>query len=77
MLLFGKKIYRGIIMENPIIELIESVTLEKENCAPLFFEAGTVLKVLMQTPTGLLVSADSQFNFTVLLEDENKVWRKI
>ena len=64
-------------MENPIIELIEQVTLEKENCPPLVFEAGTVLKVLMQTPSGLLVSDDSNFNFTVSLDGENKVWRTI
>jgi hypothetical protein len=64
-------------MENPIIELIEPVTLEKDQCDPIIFEAGTVLKVIMHTPTGLLVSADSKFNFTILLEDENKVWRNI
>jgi hypothetical protein len=64
-------------MESQIIELIEQVKLEKENCTPLIFEAGTVLKVLMQTPSGLLVSDDSNFNFTISLEGENKVWRAI
>ena len=64
-------------MENPIIELMEKVTLEKENCSPLVFEAGTVLKVLMQTPSGLLVSDDSNFNFTVSMEGQNKIWREL
>lgn len=64
-------------MENPIIELMEKVTLEKENCSPLVFEAGTVLKVIMQTPSGLLVSDDSNFNFTISLDGENKVWRSL
>lgn len=64
-------------MENPIIELMEKVTLEKENCNPLVFEAGTVLKVIMQTPSGLLVSDDSNFNFTISLDGENKVWRSL
>ena len=64
-------------MENPIIELMEKVTLEKENCSPLVFEAGTVLKVLMQTPSGLLVSDDSNFNFTISMDGENKVWRSL
>lgn len=65
------------MMENPIIELLEPVVLEKENCDPIIFETGTILKVLMQTPMGLLVSADSNFNFTVSTSDENKVWRMI
>lgn len=64
-------------MENTIIELIEQITLEKENCTPLVFEVGTVLKVLMYSPSSLLVSDDSKFNFTVSLEDENKVWRTL
>jgi len=53
------------------------VTLEKENCHPIIFEAGTVLKVLMQTPTSLLVSNDDDFNFTIPLKDENDVWREL
>lgn len=36
-------------MESSVIELLKPVTLEKENCHPIIFEAGTVLKVLMQT----------------------------
>lgn len=64
-------------MDNPIIELIEPITLEKAECDPIVFEAGTVLKVLMQTPTGYLVSADSNFNFTVANTDQDKVWRLI
>ncbi|MFH7804928.1 hypothetical protein LIS44_11420 [Acinetobacter haemolyticus] len=64
-------------MENLIIELLKPVTLEKENCSPLVFEQGTILKVIMQTPTSLLVSDDTDFNFTVSLQDENKVWREL
>ncbi|GAA5187824.1 hypothetical protein GCM10023345_27390 [Acinetobacter kookii] len=64
-------------MEKLIIELLKPVTLEKENCNPLVFEQGTILKVVMQTPTSLLVSDDSNFNFTVSLRDENTVWREL
>ena len=50
-------------MENSVIELLKSVTLEKSNCPPLVFEQGTLLKVVMHTPNGLLVADDSDFNF--------------
>ena len=53
------------------------MTLQKENCDPIIFEAGTVLKVVMQTPTSLLVSNDDDFNFTIPLKDKNEVWREI
>jgi len=64
-------------MESSVIELLKPITLEKENCAPIFFEEGTVLKVVMQTPTSLLVTTDNQFNFTVALKDENEIWREL
>lgn len=64
-------------MESSVIELLKPVTLRKENCDPIIFEAGTVLKVIMQTPTSLLVSNDDDFNFTIPLKDENEVWREI
>jgi len=64
-------------MESSVIELLKPVTLEKENCHPIIFEAGTVLKVVMQTPTSLLVSNDDDFNFTIPLKDENDVWREL
>lgn len=64
-------------MESSVIELLKTVTLEKENCEPMVFDAGTVLKVVMQTPTSLLVSSDDSFNFTVALKDENDVWREL
>jgi len=64
-------------MENLIVELLKPVTLRKENCTPMIFETGTVLKVVMQTPDGLLVSDDSNFNFTILLKDQNSIWREI
>ena len=64
-------------MESSVIELLKPVVLEKENCSPIIFEAGTVLKVVMQTPTSLLVSNDDDFNFTIPLKDENEVWREL
>lgn len=64
-------------MESSVIELLKTIKLEKENCEPMIFEEGTVLKVMMQTPTSLLVSTDGQFNFTVALKDENDVWREL
>lgn len=64
-------------MESSVIELLKPITLEKENCEPLVFDAGTILKVVMQTPTSLLVSTDEAFNFTVSLKDENDVWREL
>ena len=64
-------------MESSVIELLKPVTLQKENCDPIIFEAGTVLKVVMQTPTSLLVSNDDDFNFTIPLKDKNEVWREI
>lgn len=64
-------------MESSVIELLKPITLEKENCAPIIFEEGTVLKVVMQTPTSLLVTTDNQFNFTVALKDENEIWREL
>ena len=64
-------------MESSVIELLKPVTLQKENSDPIIFEAGTVLKVVMQTPTSLLVSNDDDFNFTIPLKDKNEVWREI
>ncbi len=64
-------------MENLIVELLKPITLNKENCAPLVFESGTVLKVIMQTPEGFLVSHDDKFNFMISLKDQNTVWREI
>lgn len=64
-------------MESSVIELLKPITLEKENCEPMIFDAGTVLKVVMQTPTSLLVSTDDSFNFTVALKDRDDVWREL
>lgn len=66
-----------VYMENLIIELLKPVTLKKENCNPMIFESGTVLKVLMHTPEGLLVCDDSNFNFTISMKDQNTIWREI
>ncbi len=62
-------------METYLIELLEEIVLTKEDCPPIIFEKGTILKVLMQTPSALLVSLDSNFNFTIKALDKNKVWR--
>ncbi|WP_180110664.1 MULTISPECIES: hypothetical protein [unclassified Acinetobacter] len=64
-------------MESAIVELLKPITLNKENCSPLVFETGTVLKVIMKTPEGLLVSNDDKFNFMISLKDKNEVWREI
>lgn len=65
------------MIEKIVIELLKPVTLEKENHPPLVFEKGTILRVLMRTPTGFLVAADSKFNFTVSFDDQDEVWRKL
>ena len=64
-------------MRKTVIELLKPITLEKEYCPSLVYKQGTILKVLMQTPTGLLVCDDSDFNFTVSLKDQNEVWREL
>lgn len=64
-------------MESSVIELLKPITLEKADCPPLVFEQGTVLKVVMQTPTSLLVTTDNQFNFTVSLKDQNEIWKEL
>lgn len=77
MLISNNKHTWGSKMENAIVELLKPVTLNKENCSPLVFESGTVLKVVMQTPEGLLVSNDNNFNFMISLKDKNDIWREI
>ncbi|QFS18061.1 MULTISPECIES: hypothetical protein [Acinetobacter] len=65
------------MMEVKAVELIQPLVLEKENCPPIHFETGTILKVLMTTPTAYLVTAGTEFNFTISFQDEHKVWRKL
>lgn len=62
-------------METYLIELLEEIVLTKDDCPPIIFEKGTILKVLMKTPSTLIVSSDSSFNFTIHATDENKIWR--
>lgn len=64
-------------MESSVIELIKPITLEKENHTAKVFEEGTILKVLLKTPNSLLVSDDAKFSFTVDLNDEDIIWRKL
>jgi hypothetical protein len=64
-------------MESFVIELIKPITLEKENHTAKVFEEGTILKALLKTPNSLLVSDDTKFSFTVNLDGENIIWRKL
>mgnify|MGYP003583866068 FL=1 len=78
LILNNKYIYfKGSEMEKLIVELLQPITLRKENCSPLVFESGTVLKVVMHTPEGLLVSNDDNFNFMISLKDQDTIWREI
>ncbi len=62
-------------MSKDIVELLENVVLTKEGCLPIHLEKGTLLKILMRTPQKLIVSNDHMFNFTISLNEQNKVWR--
>ena len=64
-------------MDLKAIELIGTITLHKENFTPKVFEKGTVLKVMMPTPTSLLVSDDEGFSFTIALDQEGKTWHPL
>lgn len=61
-------------MEPYLIELLEEVSLTKEDRPTITFETGTILKVLMETPTAIIVSSDSRFNFTLQVADRDKTW---
>ena len=62
-------------MEPYLIELLEEVSLTKEDCPTITFETGTILKVLMETPTAIIVTSDSSFNFTLQVADRDKTWQ--
>ena len=64
-------------MDTVLVELIKPIELSKENCKPIIFEVGTVLKVIMKSTSVLMVTADSKFNFTIPLKEQNKTWRMI
>ena len=61
-------------MEPYLIELLKEISLTKEGRPTLTFEKGTILKVLMETPSAIIVSSDSSFNFTLQVADRDKTW---
>ncbi|WP_343595862.1 hypothetical protein [Acinetobacter sp.] len=61
---------------SQIIELVQSIKLEKEDCKPIEFAKGTLFKVQQDFPNCYLVSTDEGFTFTLAKEDENKTWVK-
>lgn len=60
-----------------IIELLQTVTLTKENLRPITIEAGTLLKVLMVNPSSYLVGDESGTSFLINFDEENLQWKKI
>ena len=67
----------NLMAESILVELLEVVSLEKENFPTIEYEVGTVLKVVLTSPKTILVSTEPNVNFTLQLADENKVWRRI
>lgn len=66
---------RGI-MENTVVELIAPVHLEKQGCAPIDFNPGTLFRVILEYRESFLVKADSGFTFILHTHQENKIWKK-
>ena len=64
-------------MESYLIELLTPIELNKDDRKPIYFEQGTIFKVLMETSNALIVSNDPDFNFTIQLSTENTVWRRL
>lgn len=62
-------------MDAFLIELIRPIELVKKNCKTINFEEGTVLKVIMRSASVLMVTADSKFNFTIPLKEQNTTWQ--
>ncbi|EPH36644.1 hypothetical protein L291_1457 [Acinetobacter guillouiae MSP4-18] len=60
-----------------IIELLQPVTLNKDDLEPITIETGTLLKVLMVNPSSYLVSDESGVSFLVNFSAENRQWKKI
>lgn len=59
-----------------IIELLEPITLEKDDLEPITVETGRLLKVLMVNPSSYLVGDDG-LSFIINFADENIKWKKI
>lgn len=64
-------------MESGLVQLVDSLKLEKEGCEPILLELGTVLKVVYRTSDTYLVSTDDGFTFTLAASQEDKVWKKV
>lgn len=62
-------------MEKKVIELLSSIELLKENCDPISFEEGTLLKVIMKLNSMLIVTEDSKFNFTIPMTEKDIKWK--
>ena len=55
-----------------IIELLQPVTLNKDNLKPITIETGTLLKVLMMNSSSYLVGDESGVSFLVNFSEENR-----
>ncbi|MDM1246352.1 hypothetical protein ACFODO_05575 [Acinetobacter sichuanensis] len=60
-----------------IVELIQPVTLTKDQLQPITIEAGILLKVLMVNPSSYLVADESGFSFLLQFSNENIQWKKL
>ena len=60
-----------------VIELIEPVTLKKDDLEPIKVEAGTLLKILMTNPSSYLVGNEAGVSFLINFDDENVKWKRI
>ena len=60
-----------------IIELLQPVTLNKDDLEPITIETGTLLKVLMVNASSYLVGDESGVSFLVNFSEENRKWKKI
>lgn len=64
-------------MEMDVIELIEPVTLKKDDLEPIKIEAGTLLRILMTNPSSYLVGNEAGVSFLINFDDENVKWKRI
>ncbi|ESK40127.1 hypothetical protein P256_00567 [Acinetobacter nectaris CIP 110549] len=62
-------------MADFIIELLEPINLEKEGLAPIFFDKGTLFKVVYDSVNSHLVRADDGMTFSIAKQDQDRVWR--
>lgn len=60
-----------------VIELLEPVTLKKDDLEPIKIEAGTLLKILMTNPSSYLVGDETGISFLINFSDENIKWKRL